>query len=209
MKQLTRYLAYPLTMVLAFAVFTGLEGHAPLIVRTFGAVLCGAALVIALEAYIPYRREWQPGIKDFVNDGSYALFVQILLPKLLTIGFLLVLAWQFQRMDGIWPHRWPVLAQVLLMVMISDFLRYWLHRFFHTSSLLWRLHEVHHSPDHLYWLNASRFHPVEKTVQYLVDGLPYVMLGISPEVLAAFFVFYEVNGFYQHGNMDARFGLLN
>ena len=74
---------------------------------------------------------------------------------------------------------------------------------------MWRYHAVHHSPHRLYWLNVGRFHPIEKAVQFGVDTLPFALLGVSTEVLAAYFVFYAVNGFFQHSNCDVRLGPLN
>ena len=106
-------------------------------------------------------------------------------------------------------HRWPLAAQVVLMILGADFLRYWLHRAMHTHPLLWRLHAVHHAPERLYWLNVGRFHPVDKAIQFLFDSLPFILLGVGADVVALYFVFYAINGFYQHSNGDVRLGLLN
>ena len=74
---------------------------------------------------------------------------------------------------------------------------------------MWRLHAVHHSPHQLYWLNVGRFHPIEKSIQYAVDSLPFALLGAPQETLAAYFVFYAINGFFQHSNCRVRLGPLN
>ena len=111
--------------------------------------------------------------------------------------------------DGIWPHRLPIIIQVVLMMAIADFSRYWLHRACHSVGFLWRLHAVHHSPRQLYWLNAGRFHPIEKSIQYMVDSLPFILLGVSADVLALYFVLYAINGFFQHSNCAVRLGPLN
>ena len=74
---------------------------------------------------------------------------------------------------------------------------------------MWRLHAVHHSPHRLYWMNVGRFHPIEKAIQYAVDTLPFALLGVAPDVLAAYFVFYALNGLFQHSNCDVRLGPLN
>ena len=58
-------------------------------------------------------------------------------------------------------------------------------------------------------MNVGRFHPLDKTIQFLGDSLPFLLLGVGPEVIAAYFVFYAVNGFYQHSNADVRLGFLN
>ncbi|MCH2107054.1 MAG: sterol desaturase family protein, partial [Planctomycetes bacterium] len=70
-------------------------------------------------------------------------------------------------------------------------------------------HAVHHSPHKLYWMNVNRFHPLDKASQYIFDAMPFVLLGVSEEVLALYFVFYAVNGFFQHCNIDVRLGVLN
>ena len=95
------------------------------------------------------------------------------------------------------------------MLLIADFGRYWLHRAFHKFGLMWRFHAVHHSPRRLYWLNVGRFHPIEKAVQYVFDALPFTLVGVSGDVLAGYFTFYAVNGFYQHSNCLVWLGRLN
>jgi sterol desaturase/sphingolipid hydroxylase (fatty acid hydroxylase superfamily) len=58
-------------------------------------------------------------------------------------------------------------------------------------------------------VNVGRFHPIEKAIQYLFDALPFIILGVSEEVLALYFVFYGINGFFQHCNIELRLGWLN
>jgi sterol desaturase/sphingolipid hydroxylase (fatty acid hydroxylase superfamily) len=139
------------------------------------------------------------------------VFIQTLLPRALVAGLALALAaWMHSRSPSPWwPHQWPLFAQALLMVLAVDFLRYWLHRACHTYAPLWRLHEIHHSPDILYTLNVARFHPLEKALHFCLDTVPFVLLGVAPEVIAAYFLFYAVNGFFQHSNLRLRYGFLN
>jgi ornithine lipid hydroxylase len=137
---------------------------------------------------------------------------QVALPMALTwlavLGLQTFIAGNGLSFD-IWPSSWPILAQLALKVIAGDFLRYWLHRAAHTWTPLWRLHEVHHHPDKLYTTNVFRFHPLEKSLQFLADTLPFMLVGIGPEVLAWYFVFYAVSGLFQHSNIDVRLGPLN
>jgi hypothetical protein len=112
-------------------------------------------------------------------------------------------------MGQLWPHDWPLGLQAALMLLTADLLRYWLHRAAHRFSLLWRLHAVHHSPPKLYNLNVGRFHPFEKGLQLLLDTVPFVLLGVSEQVIALYFVFYAINGFLQHSNIRLKHGILN
>ena len=61
----------------------------------------------------------------------------------------------------------------------------------------------------MYWLNVGRFHPVEKALQFFLDALPFIVLGAGENALALYFVFYALNGFFQHSNVELRMGFLN
>ena len=206
--------AYPAVMALACASFAGFSrmGLATAL-SAYAAVLLGAVLITWHELKLPYRREWKPAAPEVGADAIFLGAVQIGVPLLLSVTLVVALA-DFLRAQGLvaqdlWPHRLPVWAQAALMMLAADFGRYWLHRAFHRFSPMWRLHAVHHSPHRLYWVNVGRFHPLEKAIQYCFDALPFALIGVSGDVLAAYFVFYAINGFYQHSNCLVRLGPLN
>ena len=180
---------------------------------SYVAVLTGAALVTLHETKLPYRREWRPTGGVVTADALFMGTVQGVLPLLFSFTVVIWLAGLLDTtglsIDGLWPVGVPLAAQVCLMLLAADFPRYWLHRAFHGVPTMWRLHAVHHSPHQLYWLNVGRFHPIEKSIQYAVDSLPFALLGAPQETLAAYFVFYAINGFFQHSNCMVRLGPLN
>ena len=139
--------------------------------------------------------------------------VQMVLPQLLGLVVALTLLDSLETlalpMVRLWPRALSVWLQVALMLVVAELLRYPLHVAAHNTKTLWRLHAVHHSPKKLYWLNVGRFHPAEKALHYTLDTLPFLLVGVGPEVVALYFVFYAVNGFYQHSNVDVRYGPLN
>ena len=206
--------SYPGVLAAGFAVYAALvaagwEGRA----ASYVAVILGAVLVTLHEARLPYRREWRPAGSDVRADAVFLAAVQAVLPLLLSVTLVVALAEALDEggltVEGLWPHGLPVAAQVALLIAAADFPRYWMHRAFHRYAPLWRLHAVHHSPHRLYWLNVGRFHPIEKAIQYAVDTLPFALMGVPPEALAAYFVFYAINGFFQHSNCRVRLGPLN
>ncbi len=208
------YAIYPVVMGSAYGLFALLwSAGAPLVVSTYVPIVLAAAAVTILERILPYRREWQPPQREVVTDLEFMVVVQMAWPPLLSLLFMLALI-QPARALGLpihtwWPHTWPLWSQALLMVMAVDFLRYWLHRMCHENDTLWRLHAVHHSVEQLYWLNTGRFHPLEKTLQMLLDSVPFLLMGVAPEVLALYYLSYATNGFFQHCNIDVRYGFLN
>jgi len=206
--------AYPAIVGSACVLFAVLAGAGvPVALASYGAVLVGAAFITWHEIRLPYRPEWKPSRSEIGTDALYMLIVQVALPYLLSVTLVIELAQLLQTqgiaLEGLWPHAWPAAAQAGLMLAAADLPRYWLHRAFHKFRPMWRLHAVHHSPHRLYWMNVGRFHPIEKAIQYAVDTLPFALLGVAPEVLAAYFVFYALNGLFQHSNCNVRLGPLN
>jgi hypothetical protein len=96
----------------------------------------------------------------------------------------------------------------LLIVLAVDLMGYWLHRACHTFTPLWRLHEVPHSPDMLYTSNTARFHQLEKVLHFSLDSVPFLLLGVAPEMIAAYFLLCSANVFLQC-NARLRYGWLN
>lgn len=202
--------SYPFCMVLGYGLYFSLASSGLHIAfSAYISVTIIAGLITLHEMKLPCRPEWKPASADIRADLAFMSTVQILLPLLLSLTIAAVIAGSGLAPAALWPHNLPVAVQVAVMLLASDFLRYWLHRAFHKSVFMWRFHAVHHSPHRLYWLNVGRFHPLEKTVQYAVDTLPFAAMTVAPEVLSAYFVFYAVNGFFQHSNCRVRLGLLN
>ncbi|MEM9636647.1 MAG: sterol desaturase family protein, partial [Pseudomonadota bacterium] len=67
------------------------------------------------------------------------------------------------------PISWErsVLA-TLIIVLASDFCKYWAHRLHHEWKVLWSFHAVHHSADVLTPLTLQRVHPVEPLIRNLL-----------------------------------------
>jgi len=209
-NQILPMLIYPVVMVTAVAAQlfmpnTGMQ----IVYAAYAVVLIGAVVITVLEWAMPERLTWRPSVEDIGRDALYMILLQVLFPRLLSFSVALLLLYVIDGGAGLWPSELHVGFQVVFMMLIADFFRYWLHRLAHTSHCLWRFHAVHHSPDKLYWLNTGRFHPVDKGLQFLFDALPFILLGVSSEVLSLYFVCYALNGFFQHSNIRLRFGWLN
>jgi len=211
---LVQWFVYPLVMSEAFSFFALLRLLGiPLAVSTYSTIVVGALTVAALERALPYRTVWHPGSGEFTTDLEFIAAVQLALPPIMSFVFTSALVTPVRRLGlpttVIWPHAWPIWLQVVLMVLMVELMRYWLHRALHEYDLLWRLHAVHHSVGRLYWLNTSRFHPIEKALQMMLDSLPFLLMGVSAEVLSLYYVIYSTNGFLQHSNIALRYGVLN
>lgn len=222
-RDLIGRIAYPGTLLIGFSIFAlagQLDWDAKLTAATglplpwaaYVSIFVAVGLIFACETANPYRPTWKPGFGEAAADFGFLALVQVLLPQALALAliwFLVSTAGEAAIWKDYWPHGWWIGAQALLMLMVADFFRYWLHRAAHEWRWLWRIHAVHHSSERLYFLNVGRFHPVDKALQFLFDAAPFILLGVAQEVLAVYFVFYAINGFYQHSNCAVRLGPLN
>ena len=76
-----------------------------------------------------------------------------------------------------------VLYTITLFI-VSDFTRYWLHRFMHTIPFLWEFHKVHHSAKVLNPLTFYRVHPIEN----ILFGFRYSLsIGFVTGIFLYFF----------------------
>ena len=177
------------------------------------AVALGVLLIVLLEAWHPYRRSWRAPRHEMKTDVVYLALVQTLLPISLALAvsgaFAHPLRQRASAGAALWPHAWSIAAQFLLVLAAADCAKYWLHVAAHRYAPLWRLHAVHHAPRRLHALNVARFHPIERTLQYLLETFPFVLLGVDVQVLALYVVFHSVHGFFQHANVAVRLGALN
>ena len=208
-----QFFIYPIIVLAGLTIHFSMVniGANNFLASTIPVFICLAGILL-LETKFPYRKEWSANLSDFKTDLSFLVVVQGIAPKILGLAVGLLLAqsdFNPETFDGIWPKNWSILGQTILLILLADLLRYWLHVAAHKNPVLWKFHSIHHQPKKLYSVNVTRFHPTEKFVQFLFDTLPFILLGVSAEVIACYFVFYAINGFIQHSNINLKFGFLN
>ena len=180
MNRVLPWVWYPLFFAVAIAMFaTMLNQGSPLLVALYIPIALVAIAIIGLELAFPARPDWKPRRSDVASDALFMVFVQTLLPRVLAAGLTLAIAgWTHAHAPSAWwPHQWPLFGQALLMVLAVDFLRYWLHRACHSFPVLWRLHEVHHSPDILYALNVGLLRTTIGGTGFLVAAIAGGVFG--------------------------------
>lgn len=108
--------------------------------------------------------------------------------------------------DASWVGSLPVAVQASLLLVVSDFLGYWIHRGLHRYA--WRTHAVHHSAERLDWLSAVRLHPVNDLLATLLRVVPLFLVGFRFELVAGFVPLFGLYGLLLHANVRWRFGPL-
>ncbi len=204
----------PGTLALAIGVSLAALAHGVAVGVILPAVLLASILWVALlERVLPYRPPWNRARGDLLADALYlpttSAVAALMRPAVATVG-VGVAGWLSTRFGvGLWPHEWPLPAQLGLSWVVVELFAYWPHRWLHEVPWLWRLHATHHSPERLYWLNATRAHPLEHVFRSCFNMLPLALAGASTELIALQAITDAVVGLFQHANVDIRLGPLN
>jgi sterol desaturase/sphingolipid hydroxylase (fatty acid hydroxylase superfamily) len=204
----------PATLAAALAAALFALAHGVAVSVVLPSVLVAAIVWVAwLERALPYRPEWNRSQGDVLADALYlpttSAVAGLMRPAMATVG-VVVAGFVSERFGvGLWPHGWPLAAQLGLSWVVVELFAYWPHRWLHEVPWLWRLHATHHSPERLYWLNATRAHPLEHVLRSCFNMLPLALAGASTELLALQAITDAVIGLFQHANVEIRLGPLN
>lgn len=150
-----------------------------------------------------FRAEWQTDFQHFVVNHMVVGFMLLATNLLVHKG----LGWAVKSELQAWIQNLPFLIELFLIVLVADFVQYWIHRAYH-ETFLWRLHAVHHSIKTMDWMAGSRLHILEVlTTRTAILGTIFV-LGFSKEVIDAYIVIVGFQAVFNHCNVNVRLGPL-
>jgi sterol desaturase/sphingolipid hydroxylase (fatty acid hydroxylase superfamily) len=161
-----------------------------------------AFTAIALwESYQPRRESTRLTVRRWGRNGILAAMTDAagLLLRLTPIAVAAAVA---DTRDGLLNGSFaPLPLRIVVSVLILDFVRYLQHRGMHAVGAFWRLHQVHHSDDHVDLTTGLRFHPGEMAVTQICY-LAIVAL-LAPPVVAVMIADFAlmVQNLFTHANV--------
>jgi sterol desaturase/sphingolipid hydroxylase (fatty acid hydroxylase superfamily) len=166
-------------------------------------VLFTGFLFIPLERYFPhykdqivFRPEWQEDMFYFLVSS---MFVQVLAYLALAPAQVVKATAPIEQVQSYIGSQ-PFLIQLLLIMLITDFVQYWLHRAFHQIPWMWRFHAVHHSAKSMDWLAGARMHFIEIIVLRSTTAIPMFSMGFDPNAIQAYLFTVYVYSAFIHSN---------
>jgi sterol desaturase/sphingolipid hydroxylase (fatty acid hydroxylase superfamily) len=123
---------------------------------------------------------------------AISFFIKIWLVMPIIIGANEIALWTHTLLNdyfGFYSYRRLSYTEIMILFtmslfIVSDFTRYWLHRFMHSIPLLWKFHKVHHSAKVLTPITFYRVHPVEN----ILFGFRFSLsIGIVTGIFVYFF----------------------
>ena len=141
----------------------------------------------------PPRRGWRwLGVAFLLALGTAGAVVPLLLP-----------------LDWMAAHRWidgtglGVAGGTIVGYTVLSALAYAYHRTAHAVPLLWQAtHQIHHSPQRVDISGSALFHPIEMTIQVLLQlFVTVIVLGLDPLAAALTGYVAAFYGMFQHWNI--------
>lgn len=212
---LIRHLLYPLLAAATLAYLAHeLAGPRAAIGHHYG-VFVGTlvVLMVIIESVHALRAEWRMTGATFWRRDLPFLVIGAS-----TIALANAVALHIVTEHAMTPGRAlaevPLLPGVIISLLITDFIWYWVHRFSHqargrTGRWLWRVHLAHHLPRQVYVLMHAIGHPINTIMVRAILIVPPFLLGFSPEVVFTAGVVTGLQGLVSHFNVDSRVGWLN
>lgn len=119
------------------------------------------------------------------------IFPIVISAKAITIFIYEQATYYFGLSNLHYSYTTVMILYTLCIFIVSDFTRYWVHRFLHTIPFLWEFHKVHHSAKVLTPFTFYRVHPIEN----LLFGFRY-SLSIGVVTGCFFYLFGAALDFY-------------
>jgi lathosterol oxidase len=170
-----------------------------------------STIFIPLERMFALRTE-QPIFRHGWRTDLVYFLVSAILIQWTTIATLKpaesLFAWTVNAQWRAWIGSQPVLLQIIEILLVTDFVQYWIHRAFHRIPWLWRFHSIHHSAEAMDWLAGSRLHIVDVLVTRSLTYVPLFALGFSEWSLVIYAILVSVQATLIHANIRFLFGPL-
>ncbi len=175
----------------------------PYLETRFSDIVYGTiAIVVLLEVLAP-RRVLQHGLTvRWSSNFAIGLFNAALHKWLLSlagIGVALTAGHYEWGLLSLLPL--PDAIEILLTIAVLDAVYYWIHRLYHVTPLLWRVHLVHHSDQDFDVSTAFRHHPFEAIISLSLVIPIVALLGLPPLGVLWFLILRSVVFYFEHANL--------
>lgn len=172
-------------------------------------LICWIILIITWERISPYRRNLPFFREGFWVDLVWYTIIQSYVLKIVIFNYIIPVLQTAIHWHGFaFFKSWTITEQVLFFVVTHDLYIYLFHRLQHSSKILWRTHEAHHSGKHVDFLAGSRSHALEIIINQTIEFAPIVIMGAHPEVIPIKALLDAMFGMFIHANINVKLGKL-
>jgi sterol desaturase/sphingolipid hydroxylase (fatty acid hydroxylase superfamily) len=161
-------------------------------------------IIIGVELLLSnYRHGRWYSWKDTATN-LYLLLLNSAIDLLFRGFYILILDYFYRHHIFSFSH---VVVYWFMLVILEDFLYYWLHRFDHEIRLFWAVHVTHHSSEHMNFtvgFRSSVFQPLYRFVYFI----PLALMGFHALDIVFVYSATQIWGIFVHTESIRKMGWL-
>jgi sterol desaturase/sphingolipid hydroxylase (fatty acid hydroxylase superfamily) len=188
-----------------------LEPYSDMFLTSLKWLVISLVIFVPLAHFIPSKKSQPLFRKDMEADALYWFIGPFIYNPILHRFYFLFLSYPaIQAMNNFGTSHLatlPLWQQAALILLISDFFQYWLHRLFHRDPL-WKYHAIHHSSTEVDWLTSARFHPVNIILYSTWVNALVLTMGFSFDAFLLLIPFNSIYSPLVHANVPWTYGPL-
>lgn len=153
---------------------------------------------------------------EFFQDFSYAVMNEIIFTPIVVLSITAVIFFlnrnseifsnfYFKNSELLQIGKLSTIFQVIVVLILNDFVGYWIHRLFHTD-FFWKMHAIHHSPETLTWTANLRNHPLNDVIQKFLQIVALICLGAPTKILVSVELILFFQNCFAHSIVPIRSG---
>jgi len=161
-------------------------------------------IIIGVELLLSNYRQIKTYTWKDTTANVYLMLLNVFLDLLVRSIYLLVLTYFFRYQVFSFTD---VFVYWVMLLVLEDFLYYWLHRFDHEVRLFWAVHVTHHSSQQLNFsvgFRSSVFQPLYRFIYFIPLGL----LGFKPLDIVFMYSATQIWGIFVHTELINKIGWL-
>ncbi|MBB6004439.1 sterol desaturase family protein [Arcicella rosea] len=171
--------------------------------------------VWTLEIVFPWRKQQSTIRHDFWLDVFYMFFNFFLFSLVVynAVSDVAVLAFKdflglfgIQNLVAIQVGSLPYWSQLLILLVVRDFVQWNIHRLLHRIPWLWEFHKVHHSVEEMGFAAHLRYHWMETITYRSLEYIPLAMIGFGIDDFIIVHLFTLTIGHLNHANIYLPLG---
>lgn len=160
------------------------------------------AIMAVWELVAPRRALTVSKALRWINNLGLVFLNSFVLRLLFPAAAVGVAAFAQQKEWGLFNlYEIPFIAEVILSVILMDFVIWVQHVLFHAIPVLWRLHRVHHADLDYDVTTGARFHTIEIILSMLIKFATIALLGPPVVAVVIFEVMLNATAMFNHGNV--------
>jgi len=169
-------------------------------------------LMIVAERIWTKRTDWLLEPKEMIEDAGWIAAGYFIWVPLYSDYYQTPISEGFKAVRDLSPlsvalepgSATGLLGSAMLIMLISTFIYYWLHRIQHESLFWWRIHATHHHITKMGCMRGDRTHPLEWATLLLATPVALAVLGASDGVMAVVGSFSIWTSTLNHANLPLK-----